>query len=315
MNIHKAGGIIVISGKTKLYGLIGNPVSHSLSPAIMNHAFEMHGIKAVYLSFQLERPCLAAALRGLAALGACGINVTFPYKEAVASLVDKASAGVDAIGAANTITFKRKESLAFNTDAIGVRTALQNFGGLSLEDKRIFIFGAGGAGRAAAYGLLEAGAGEISFCIRDLSRNAGIAANLHNLFPGRRISFINLSSDTSVIRKAIENSDIVINATPVGMEGYGATSLPLEATWLSGEITCFEFVYHPPETEFLKIARAGGAQTLGGLELLVAQASESFRLWTGEKFPLPEMLDYARNIQAEENRFRNRPAEPGEIRR
>jgi shikimate dehydrogenase len=291
---------MTFSGKTRLYGLIGNPVSHSLSPAIMNHAFALYGIDAAYLAFEVERSAPAAALGGLWALGASGANVTYPYKEAILAFVDDLSPGVLAIQAANTLIFKKDEILAFNTDAVGVKTALETWGRSSLKGKKVFIFGAGGAGRAAAYGLLEAGVREVNFCMRDPAKGAGLVRRFEALFPGSRISLTRFSgvSENKEIGSAVRKSDIVINATPVGMEGNDSKSLPVEATWFDPEVTCFDFVYQPRDTEFLESARAGGAGTLGGLELLVAQAREAFRLWTGESFSLQEMLDYVQAFPA-----------------
>lgn len=307
---------MAFSGKTRLYGLIGNPVSHSLSPAIMNHAFALYGIDAAYLAFEVERSAPAAALAGLRALGAGGANVTYPFKEAILAFVDDLSPGVLAIQAANTLVFGKGGILAFNTDSIGVKTALETWGRSSLKGKKVFIFGAGGAGKAAAYGLLIAGVREVNFCIRDCAKGAEFVKRFQSLFPGSRISLTRFGdgNKNEEIGSAVRQSDIVINATPVGMEGNDSKTLPVEATWFDPEVTCFDFVYQPRDTEFLETARAGRAGILGGLELLVAQAREAFRLWTGESFPLQEMLDYVQAFPARDAWERGAPGATSERR-
>lgn len=280
-----------IGRRTEVYALIGDPVSHSLSPFIMNRAFGRLGMDGVYVALRVTRDQLQAAVSGLKALGAAGANVTYPHKESVVSLVDHPSEQVGILGAANVLHFSSGEIRGYNTDASGAAIALEDFGGLSLKGKKVFIFGAGGAGRAAAFGVLEAGAASVTFCVRNLSRAIEATGRLRDHFAGGTVSTIPMEKDhpDCAKRKAISESDIIINATPLGMGALRAFSPIEDPAWIRVDHICFEFNYSPRLTEFLNTARARGATCLDGLCLLVAQARESVRYWTGRNFELHEM--------------------------
>ena len=277
----------------KLYGLIGHPVSHSLSPYIMNRAFRQNGIEAVYATFDVGDGGVVGAVAGMRALGFGGANVTYPYKEAVLQLPDSLPAEVELIGALNTLRFTDSGIEGANTDAPGTAAALETFAGATLDGADVLIFGAGGAGRAAAFGLLERSAARLTFAVRNESKGKDVVERFRRHFPDQEVGLVAMKpgETTAVLGKAIESAGIVINATPVGMAGGGAGELLAEDSPLDKNTVCFEFVYDPLETSFLELARRRGARTLDGLTLLVAQAERAMHVWTGKGFSLPKMYE------------------------
>jgi shikimate dehydrogenase len=276
----------------------------------MNRAFEQLGIDAAYAAFPVAAARLPEAVAGLKALGVAGANVTYPHKEGVIRFIDRPSPRVAALRAANTLCFTRDGTYGHNTDATGTAIALERFAGLVPRGKRVVIFGAGGAARAAALGLLEAGAAAVTLLARNAAKAEAATWRFKERFSNGSISILSATQPEARDKReaAIRTSDVLINATPIGMQHANAApdarqssdavprSLIEDPNWIRREHCCFDFVYQPPETEFLRAARAGGAACLGGLCLLVAQASESFRHWTGREFDLEEM---ARALEAQ----------------
>ena len=296
-----------ISGRTRLYGLIGEPVEHSYSPYILNRAFAEIGHDGVYTAFSVEEARVPAALMGLKSLGAAGINVTFPLKEAVMPFINQPSARVELLGAANALTFRDGLIHGENTDAPGTAIALETLGGIALKNQHAVIFGAGGAGRAAAFGLLEAGCHAITFIARHPSRAEEGIMQLRDAFPDLPIVVLTAGDplDSGARRSAMADAGILINATPIGMEAKTdpKASFPLldDPAWITPGHCCLDLVYRHVETPFLRIARAQKACCLDGLTVLAAQAQEAFQIWTGESFDLAEMYA-ALTAHAEPNR-------------
>jgi len=279
------------AGKTLLFGLLGNPVGHSLSPFIMNRAFAQIGLDAVYAAFGVRGNGFDAAINGLFAMGAAGANITYPFKEEALYNLDVIASDADLAHAVNTILFLDDEIHGYNTDAPGTAMALELFAEVPLEGNSAFIFGAGGSARAAAYGLLERGVERITFCARSREQAEIVVERYGYSFPEQEIDYVMLgtSEDARVRRFAFCDAGIVINATPVGMAGVAAGNPIEDPKWIQDRQCFFDFVYQPRQTEFLVCARKAGAKTLGGLALLVAQAAESFRLWTDHGFDVKEM--------------------------
>jgi shikimate dehydrogenase len=296
-----AGRAVVTGGKTMLFGLIGNPVGHSLSPFIMNRAFADIGLDAVYVAFGVRDHMLDAAVNGLYAMGASGANVTYPFKEEVLFHLDVISSDADLAHAVNTLLFLDDEIHGYNTDAPGTATALELFARVPLEGNSALVFGCGGSGRAAAYGLLERGVDRVTFAVRSIEQVEMVVERYAFSFPEQEIDYVVLGgADRKRRRDAFRDAGIVINATPVGMAGVSDGNLIEDPRWISPRQCFFDFVYHPRRTLFLDTARAAGAQTLGGLALLVAQAEETFRLWTDHGFDVKEMAQAAETFSAAE---------------
>jgi shikimate dehydrogenase len=281
------------TGKSLLFGLIGDPVAHSLSPFIMNRAFAALGLDAIYVAFGVRPDRLSVSFAGLTSLGIGGLNVTYPYKEEILYHVDAISPEAEIINAANTIARFEDELHAFNTDAPGTAIAIETFTSTPVEGAHVFIFGVGGSARAAAYGLLERGARSVTFGVRSMERGAMASERLQYAFPEQHVDFVPLDSPEflSERRIALRGSHIVINATPVGMIDHQHEQLIENASWISPGQLFFDFVYHPRRTAFLDTAKRAGATTLGGLALLVSQAAETFRIWTDQTFDVKEMAE------------------------
>lgn len=277
---------------TALYGLIGHPLAHSLSPFIMNRAFRQGEIDAVYLRFDVVPDRLANAVGGLTELGARGVNVAFPFKQAILPWVDVLSPDAELIGAVNTLVIRDSQIIGHNTDAEGVASALRTFARVSPADSRIFLFGAGGSARAAAVGLLRGGAASVTFGVRSPRKAMPVVARIREAFPDRKVGLepLHIARTREHSTTAFERADIVINATPVGMGGEQSDFIPVPSR-IRPEQCFFDFVYHPGYTRFLETARARDARVLGGASLLVCKAVESFRQWTGQSFDARAMLE------------------------
>jgi 3-dehydroquinate dehydratase / shikimate dehydrogenase len=256
---------------TRVYAVVGDPISHSLSPAIMNAAFRRENVNAVYLA--LHAKTLKDLLTCVREIPIHGISVTMPYKEAILPHLDNTDAHTTKIGACNTVVRAQDGKLyGFNTDAAGIVRPLERRLN-TLEGARILVIGAGGAARAAVFGLKERGS-EVYI----LNRTAAPAKKLAHQARARIVKRADLKKLAF---------DVIINATPVGM-GNGRES-PLPEQEINARYV-FDMIYDPAETRFLKLAKERGAQIIPGIEMFVHQAARQFEIWTGKPAPWDEML-------------------------
>jgi 3-dehydroquinate dehydratase / shikimate dehydrogenase len=260
-----------VDAATRVYGVAGDPVVHSLSPAIMNAALRRENVNAVYLT--LHAKTLKDLLTCIREIPLHGISVTMPYKEAILKHLDNTDSHTTKIGACNTVVRAQDGKLyGFNTDAAGVVRPLERRLP-TLEGAKILVLGAGGAARAAVFGLKERGC-EVYI----LNRTSGPAKKLARQARARtvkRADFKKLSFD------------VIINATPVGMGNTRET--PLQEHEINARYV-FDMIYDPAETRLLKLARERGAQVIPGIEMFVQQAARQFEIWTGKPAPGDEML-------------------------
>jgi len=261
----------------KIYGILGDPVAHSLSPVMHNAAFEKLGMDAVYLAFIVSEDELEDAIRGAKSLGIAGLNVTIPLKEKALLFVD-AEEVAKKIGAINTIDFSSGTPVGYNTDGIGsVRVLKETVG--KLKGKKVLIIGAGGAAKAIAF-YLEVEGAKVTLANRTKERAAQLAAKLSNA------DAIGLGAE---FKKQIKASDILINATSVGMHPHDDATL-VTADMMHPDLVVFDIVYNPVETRLLKEAkRAGVKKIVGGVKMLVYQGAASFKIWTKEEPPIKVM--------------------------
>jgi len=259
----------------------------------MNRAFRQSNLDAVYLRFDVRPDQLGRAVDGLRALGARGVNVTYPFKERIVEYVDIPSPDATLIGAVNTLVMLDGQMVGHNTDASGTVTAVEAVAGIPPRDRHFFVYGSGGSARAAAAGLLGAGAGSVTFGVRTPANAVGPVGRLREAFPLQEVDIVPLVDGIAREdrRRAFHRSDVVINATPVGMGRDAGTTLIEDPEWIRPQQCFFDFVYHPGRTAFLETAASRGASAVGGAALLVHQAAESFRQWTGSGFDQPAMLD------------------------
>jgi shikimate dehydrogenase len=277
----------MISGKTKIFGIFGYPIEHTLSPLMHNSAFEYLGLDCIYLPFEVKPSDLRDAIQGMKGLNIRGINVTIPHKEEVIKYLDEVEEEGRLIGAVNTILNNQGRLIGTNTDGLGFLYALKNDLGISPSAKRIFMLGAGGAARAILVSLAKDGAKRIVVANRSLDKGKKLINQYREIF--RSTEFIAIPLEDGVISEYLRESDIFINATPVGMKNINVElSIPLEV--LSRDSVIFDTVYNPEEPIFILRAKSLGLRCANGLGMLCYQGALSFELWTGEKAPLPLMM-------------------------
>lgn len=274
-----------ISGKTEICGLIGDPVAHTVSPAMHNAAFREMGLDFVYLPFRVSREELARAVDGIRALNIRGFNVTIPHKVAVIPLLDGLDPMAERVGAVNTVVNNDGELRGYNTDAAGFMQALLEQGVVP-EGKDIVVLGAGGASRAISYILAERGA-RLTVLNRQLELDAAeemaqrISEELEKPVRVLELSLANLAA-------ALEGAEVLVNATSVGMSPDCGES-PVPAGLLKAGLLVFDIVYNPIRTKLLEEAEAAGARAVGGINMLAWQGALAFEKWTGQPAPLDLM--------------------------
>jgi 3-dehydroquinate dehydratase/shikimate dehydrogenase len=275
-----------IDRKTEVIGIMGKPVGHSLSPHIHNAAFTAAGVNAVYIPFEVRDAVsfmsrMAHPRSRELDWNLRGLSVTAPHKSVVMNQLDWIDPAAKEIGAVNTIVVQDNELRGYNTDAPGFITPLRNTFG-PLKGVRCAIIGAGGGARAVLWALLNEGA-DVTLFVRDPDK-ARPVANEFGL-------------DCRQLAGArFDRCEIVINATPLGTHGEHAEEAPATAEQLRGVRLAYDLVYNPVETRFLREARAAGCETLSGLEMLIAQAVEQFKLWTGHDPDAEIMREAARRV-------------------
>jgi shikimate dehydrogenase len=261
-------------------------VSHSLSPRLHNAAFAALGLDYVYVPLRVTADRVGAAVRGLAALGFRGANVTIPHKGAVIPYLDALSEDARLAAAVNTIVVDDGVLRGHNTDVEGVRAAIAAEAGGSLDRAPALVFGAGGAGRAAALALARLGC-PLTIVNRTPAAAERLSALITEGVPGASCSWLSLSS---VTERLVGDQRIVVNATSLGMAGEGKVPAVLADNVTAGQVV-FDAVYASTTTDFLVAAQARGATVVDGVTMLLRQAAEAFSLWTG----LPAPLEVMRN--------------------
>lgn len=278
---------------TQLVGVIGYPLKETLSPAFQQAAFDRLGLDVRYEAWPTPEDKLAETVQGLRAPDRLGANVTIPHKEAVVPLLDEVDELSRHVGAVNTIVNRDGRLHGHNTDVGGFLRALREDGGFDPAGARVLVAGAGGAARAVAIALIEAGAGSVTFInppfplaaklVEDLTPHAG-RTTLHAL-PDVYASWM----------AAAMGCRLLINCTPVGMAGTKEEKeSPVPSEVIPAGALVFDLVYRPAKTRLMAAAEKRGARVLGGLAMLIYQGAESFRLWTGVEAPLDVMLKAGR---------------------
>lgn len=268
----------------KIYGIFGDPIGHSLSPAMQSAAFEAMGLHACYHAFLVQKDSLRDAILGAKAMGFGGLNLTIPLKEEALKIVKPDELAL-AIGAVNTVSFRHGIS-GHNTDGLGAKKAMEE-AGARIRGSRVLIIGAGGAARALAYTLARDGA-EASIANRNRARAAELAGHIGGSAHG-----------LDELGRLVPESDIIINATSVGMKDGDPRIL--DGKLLHPGQMVFDIVYNR-ETELLKDATRAGARTLDGVMMLVYQGAEAIRIWTGQDAPADAMEQAVRKALAARGR-------------
>jgi len=273
---------IPISGTTRLAGVIGCPIQHTLSPAMHNAAFKALGLDAVYLPLGVPEQGLAPLLASLRSLSALGANVTVPYKEAVVPLLDECSIAAQRIGAVNTIVFAHGRLIGHNTDGPGFLASLKDR--LTLKGKQVVLVGGGGAGRAVAVTLAEAGVRHLVVADVNQVKMEKLVEDLGRL--GAR-SVRPVAPQSDALQMELEQADLVVNATPLGLKP--GDPLPVPETWLPRGKCVMDLVYGKGPTRFLQAAARRRNQVVPGWLMLLHQGALAFRLWTRKNPPVAVM--------------------------
>ncbi|MBR6024756.1 MAG: shikimate dehydrogenase [Methanobrevibacter sp.] len=268
-----------IKGSTNVVGLIGHPVEHSFSPPMHNAAFEKLDMDYVYTAFDVDPKNLESAIIGAQALDIKGFNVTIPHKIEVMKYLDEIDEVASLIGAVNTIDFK--DLKGYNTDGIGAIKAISEV--TKIKNKNVLIAGAGGASRAISFYIAKYGADKLTILNRNVEKADKLAFDVSDSG-----LMDNVSSD-SMENMNLEDVDILINTTPVGMHpNVDDTPIALAGD-MHEELVVFDAVYNPNETGLLKEAIKANAKPVYGIKMLLYQGAESFNIWTGKKAPIDVM--------------------------
>ena len=276
-----------INGTTRLTGLLGSPVAHSISPLMHNEAFRLLGLDYVYLCFDVREEALETAVRGLMACHVRGFNVTMPDKTRMVSLVDTLSPAARLIGAVNTVVCENGRMTGHNTDGVGCMRALKE-GGYEISGSEITLFGGGGTACAITVQAALDGARLIHVFIRPTSRfynhMCSLARDVTSATPCE-VLIHDLAREDEVAA-CLENSSLLLNATSVGMAPNEDDSLIRYPGWLHPDLTVYDVIYNPRQTRLLQQAQAAGCKTMNGLYMLLYQGAEAFRLWTDQEMPV-----------------------------
>ncbi len=268
---------MILSGKTKVYGLFGDPIAHSLSPAMQNHAFRHYEIDAAYVPFHVCPGDLERAVASLRVLNISGVNVTVPHKESVIPYLDEIDSATQLVGAVNTIVNNDGVLVGYNTDASGFMRSLRVNMEFEPLGKNVVILGAGGACRAVSVALAFAGVNSLLIANRHPDRAENLVSGLRPHFQDVRLAASGYADESYF--SALEDADLVVNATSVGLYGESLSFLPLER--IKGSAFIYDMIYSLSKTTLIKSAHQLNIRSDDGLSMLAAQGEDAFALWTG----------------------------------
>lgn len=282
---------INITGTTKLTGLLGSPVAHSISPMMHNEAFSILGLDYVYLCFDVGTDSLKTVVEGMKTMGVRGFNCTMPDKNLMCELADDLSPAARLIGAVNTVVNDNGKLTGYNTDGIGYMQSVKD-AGHDIIGKNMTLLGAGGAATAVCTQAALDGVASINvFSIKDqffdraknmvdnINKNTNCKASLYDL------------EDKTELNKSIGNSQILTNATSVGMSPNTNNCIITDESVFRNDLIVSDVIYNPRETKLLKIAKEHGCKTFNGLYMLLYQGAEAFKIWTGKEMPVKEIKE------------------------
>ncbi|MEK6690960.1 MAG: shikimate dehydrogenase [Nitrospirota bacterium] len=270
----------MITGMTKIVGIFGYPIEHTLSPFMHNAAFEALGLDYCYIPFSVHPDNLRSAAAAIRILNIVGVNITIPHKEAIIPYLDGLDREAELIGAVNTVLNKDGKLIGYNTDGRGFIKSLKEEGGVNPKGESVMIIGAGGAARAIAFSLAIEGVDKIFIndIISEKAKELSCAVSTKTSTEAIHIKDL---------KEGIGETDVLINATPLGMKKKDP--LPIATDLLSQGLFVYDIVYNPPETSLLREAKKRCSKTLGGLGMLLYQGALSFKIWTGIEPPVDVM--------------------------
>ncbi|MTJ29529.1 shikimate dehydrogenase [Aphanizomenon sp. UHCC 0183] len=284
----------MITGKTQLLGVIGHPVSHSLSPLMHNAALTKLGLDYVYLPFPIAPENLERAIAGFASIGIVGFSITIPHKQAILPLLSEISPIAQAIGAVNTVTRQGDKWVGTNTDVEGFIAPLQTTYHQDWSQKRAVILGNGGAARAVVAGCIQLGLAEIHVVGRNLQKLQAFHQSWQNSPFADKFQV----HEWTELPNLLHQANLLVNTTPIGMYPHIEES-PLssqEISYLPGDAIVYDLIYTPKPTKFLHLAEKQGAIIIDGLEMLVQQGAAALKIWLQQDtVPVNEMRQALQN--------------------
>lgn len=269
----------MITGKTNVVGIIGNPIEHSMSPLMHNAAFKYLNMDYVYIPFLVDKNELGNAITGAKSLNIKGLNITIPYKTDVMKHLGSVDTTAELIGAVNTIKFDENHVKGYNTDGIGAVNAIEEIS--SVKNKKIIVLGAGGAARAVSFQILLNGADKLVIANRTPENALDLQKNITEKLDAD-IECISLGKE---IGNHLLDADILINTTPIGMYPNIDQEPLITSNMMHENLIVNDLVYNPLKTKLLSEAQKAGAIPLSGIKMLIYQGMESFRIWTGVNPP------------------------------
>ncbi|MDR2904287.1 MAG: shikimate dehydrogenase [Clostridiales bacterium] len=280
----------LVSGKTQIFGILGNPVTHTVSPFIHNTIAEKTGDPLIYVPFHVENAAVADAVRGAHALNVRGLNVTMPHKQAVLPYLCGLDRGAAAVGAVNTLKWTPDGFAGYNTDVIGVMKSFENVD-IDMRGKSAAILGAGGSARAAAVALAELGAAEIQIVNRSAPAN-DLVKNIEK-FADIRVTCLSFQ-DIALIKGAAA----IIQTTPLGFGSLADQTPVADVSIFENVPFVLDVIYEPRETLFLKTARKAGCEAVNGFDMLFYQAVASYEIWMDQCFGMEFVADLKQELSA-----------------
>lgn len=268
----------MIDAKTTLFGLIGNPVGHSMSPFMHNIFLEQCGVNGAYLAFAVEPDQVGAAMQGMYALGVQGCNVTIPHKEAVIPYLCGMSKAAEACGAVNTLIYTPEGYYGDNTDGAGLLAALEAKHGWKAAGKHILLVGAGGAAKGVSVAMALQGAAKICIANRSVDKAQRLAEQIAGLSDTQTEA---ISLDELQDVALYEQYSTIVNTTSLGMSPNVDAMIPIRIDALTASHLVVDLIYNPLETKLLRLAREQGAQTASGLGMFLYQGVLAFEAWNG----------------------------------
>jgi len=265
----------MITGKTNVVGIIGDPVKHSLSPLMHNAAFRYLNLDYVYVPFEVKKSNLEEAIFGARSLNIKGLNVTIPHKTEVIKYIDSLDTSARLIGAVNTIKFDDKTSMGYNTDGVGAIKAIEEV--MKVKNKKIVILGAGGAARAVSFQMLLKDVKMLVIANRTQKNGLKLKEDLLESIDGN-VKCIGLDDE---LKDDLRDAHILINTTPIGMYPNVNQESLVKSEMMHEDLLVNDLVYNPHKTSLLKEADKAGLRTISGIKMLIYQGIESFKIWTG----------------------------------
>lgn len=291
----------MVDGKTKILGVIGDPIEHTFSPAMHNAGLNELGLNYIYLPFHVKEDMLGECIQGAKAMGIKGLNVTIPHKSNVIKHLDDIDSVASMIGAVNTIQFIYDEdnessnqdnginvrTKGFNTDGYGCVRAIEEK--TSIKDKKVSITGAGGAARAVAFQIANSGIDELSILNRNLSKAQSLANDLKTNLKSIDIDISINAYDLEELKRELSDSDIFIDTTPIGMYPNVDDKPVASADMLHEDLLVNDIVYTPMKTSLIREAELANAEVVYGYKMLLYQGIRSFEIWLGREAPVDVM--------------------------